>query len=149
MDFKEQILNTVKASAKKVSELVSALAKYLNVKAEEKNIQMQQQQAYQKVSWINTDIVNCLMCVFQSTPLPTGLQTVLSLTPLYQNQINGNIYDFGYSWNKDTVHVFAQIQINSIKDNLNQTLHCNGCSYTIRQMIDKVSYFEVIIQTTI
>lgn len=149
MDLKEQFISMLKTGTKKLVELVSALTKYLNVKAAEKTIQMQQQQAQQRIAWTNTDIVNCLMCVFQNTPLPVGLQTILSLTPLYQNQVNGNSYDFGYSWNKNTVHVFAQIQINSIKDNLNQTLHCNGCSYTIRQMIDKVSYFEVIIQTTI
>ena len=89
------------------------------------------------------------MLVFQNTLLPVGLQSVLTLTPLYQNQVNGNIYDFGYSWSKNTTHGFAQIQCASIVAKLNQMLLFGGCNYTIRQMIDKGMYFEIIIQTTI
>lgn len=156
MDSKEQLLNGLKqvvqlssAGIKKLGELVSALTKFLNAKAEEKRNQIQQQQTQQKICSKDTNIVNCLMLVFQNTLLPVGLQSVLTLTPLYQNQVNGNIYDFGYSWSKNTTHGFAQIQCASIVTKLNQMLLFGGCNYTIHQMLDKGVYFEIIIRTTI
>lgn len=156
MDVKQELINGLKqiiqlalAGSKKIGALVSALTKFLNAKAEEKNNQIQQQQTQQKISQRNIDIVNCLLLVFQNAPLPVGLHSVFSLTPLYQNQVNGNLYDFGYSWSKNTTQSFCQIQCASIVTKLNQMLLFGGCNYTIHQLIDKGVYFEIIIRTTI
>ena len=156
MGLKNEIKNVLKsggeltvAGAKKAGELVGAFINYLNEKSR-LQLQMQQQaQTQARINQRNIDLINGLVSVFQNAPLPVGLHSVLSLTPLYQNQVNGNIYDFGYSWTKNTTQIFCQIQCASIVTKLNQMLICGGCNFTIHQMIDKGVYFEIIIRTII
>lgn len=148
MELKEQIISMLKTGWKKLGELVSAITKYLNQKTVAQIQQQQQAQIQQRVNQVGNYIHSELIRVFINQTVPVSLAVVCSandILPIGVNHIHGRIFSFHFSWKKTTIHTFAQIQIDSIRQSLNQMLILGGCNFTINRMIDHGAYFELII----
>ena len=155
MDLKSEIINVlkaggelIKAGTKKLGELISAVINHLNEKTK---LQMQQQQQFQKQECIcqtGNYIHSELIRVFLNRTVPVGLATVRSagdILPLGVTHVHDNVFAFHFSWTKSTTNIFCEIQTESIREKLNQMLILARCDFIINKIMDRLSFFELVI----